>query len=227
MTDLILSSEQSRQVDQIAVERFGIPSIVLMENAGRGCAELFLVECIENGPTVIVCGKGNNAGDGFVIARHLHIHQEEVEILMLFQPEELSEDARINFEIIDKLNIPYSIVDPIKDAETIRETFEAAEWVMDAMLGTGIQGEVREPFAAMIQLINDVEVSRLAIDLPSGLDADSGEILGFCVNASETVTFAAKKTGLLKNKGPQQAGEIHVVGIGLPDFVIREVLSNN
>ncbi|TWT62773.1 NAD(P)H-hydrate epimerase [Rubinisphaera italica] len=223
--ELVLSSKQSRWVDQLAIEKYGVPSLVLMENAGRGCAEIFLVECIENGPTVIVCGKGNNAGDGFVIARHLHIHQEEVELLMLFPPDELSEDARTNFEIVDKIGISHRIVDPNRDAESIRESFDGAEWIMDAMLGTGIHGEVREPFASMISLINAAQSNKLAIDLPSGLDADSGEILGCCVNATATVTFAANKNGLRKNKGPQQTGDIHVVGIGIPDFVIREAMS--
>ncbi|WP_339744562.1 NAD(P)H-hydrate epimerase [uncultured Rubinisphaera sp.] len=225
MPELVLTSSQSRRVDQLAIEKYGVPSLVLMENAGRGCAEIFLVECIENGPTVIVCGKGNNAGDGFVIARHLYVHQEEVEVLMLFPPEELSEDARINFEIIDKIGISHRLVDPHQNAESIRETFDGAEWIMDAMLGTGISGEVREPFATMIQLMNEAESEKLAIDLPSGLDADSGEILGSCVNANATVTFAAKKRGLLKNKGPQQSGEIHVVGLGIPNFVIQEAMS--
>ncbi|HCS50195.1 NAD(P)H-hydrate epimerase [uncultured Rubinisphaera sp.] len=225
MPELVLTSSQSRRVDQLAIEKYGVPSLVLMENAGRGCAEIFLVECIENGPTVIVCGKGNNAGDGFVIARHLYVHQEEVEVLMLFPPEELSEDARINFEIIDKIGISHRLVDPHQNAESIRETFDGAEWIMDAMLGTGISGEVREPFATMIQLMNEAESEKLAIDLPSGLDADSGEILGSCVNANATVTFAAKKIGLLKNKGPQQSGEIHVVGLGIPNFVIQEAMS--
>jgi len=220
---IVLTSEQSRTVDRIAIERYGVPGLVLMENAGRGSTELLLQE--QPNKVVVVCGKGNNAGDGFVIARHLDNAGVSVEILMLVPPEELSGDARTNCDIVHKFGLSTRVVDPMKDSATIQQSLSEADWIVDALLGTGIRGEVREPFATMIELVNQSGRPIFAVDIPSGLDADTGDVLGHAIQATRTVTFVSLKTGLTRNKGPQQAGSIEIVSIGVPHRIVNDVLS--
>ncbi len=219
---VVLTSEQSRTVDRIAIEQYAVPGLVLMENAGRGSTELLLQE--QPGKVVIVCGKGNNAGDGFVIARHLDNTGISVEILMLVPMEDLSGDARTNCDIVHKFGLSTRVVDPSSESESIQESLKQADWIVDALLGTGIRGEVREPFATMIDLVNQAGKPIFAVDIPSGLDADTGDILGHAIQATRTATFVALKTGLTQNSGPKQAGSIDIVSIGVPKRIVDDVL---
>ncbi|MCG6155527.1 NAD(P)H-hydrate epimerase [Rubinisphaera margarita] len=222
-TPVVLTSEQSRAVDRIAIEQYAVPGLVLMENAGRGSTALLLQE--EPKKVVIVCGKGNNAGDGFVIARHLDNAGVSVEILMLVPLQDLSGDARTNCEIVHKFGLSTRVVDPSCESESIAQSLRQADWIVDALLGTGIRGEVREPFARMIDLVNHAGKPIFAVDIPSGLDADTGEVLGHAINATRTATFVTLKTGLMRQSGPHQAGSIDVVSIGVPDRIVDDVLN--
>lgn len=216
---LKLSREEVRRVDAIAINDVGIPGIVLMENAGRGCTDLLLSQDLA-GSVAICCGKGNNGGDGFVIARHLERREIPVTVLLFASPNELQGDALINFRILQACQTPMLIVpDPITD-NGWKRTLQESTWIVDALLGTGTQGELRAPFPEIIEAINSAGSRILAIDLPSGLDCDTGKSLGTCVQADKTATFVAEKKGFAA--GASFTGDVHVIDIGVPTFVIDQ-----
>jgi NAD(P)H-hydrate epimerase len=209
---MILTREQVRAIDRRAIEEFGVPGIVLMENAGRGAAEVLLA-LGARGPVLACCGKGNNGGDGFVIARHLDNRGLPVRVLLFAKPEELTGDAAINFTIIRRSRVPWEVRNG--------PPLEAAEWIVDALFGTGLAGAVRPPFDAVIAAINSGGAKVLAVDIPSGLDCDTGEPLGPTVRADHTVTFVAAKKGFENPASQQWVGAIHVVDIGAPRAALR------
>lgn len=220
MAERALSRDEVRNVDRRAIEEFGVPGVVLMENAGRGSANL-LIELGVQGPVVVCAGKGNNAGDGFVVARHLENRGDDVRVLLFCRPEELKGDAEVNYRIIASAGTPIRVFgDEFDPAELDRE-LRRADWIVDALLGTGTRGEVREPFATIIERINAAGAKVLAVDLPSGMDCDTGESLGVCVRADHTATFVARKLGFDAPGAPHRTGEVHVIDIGVPRAVLR------
>ncbi len=224
---LILTQAEVREVDRIAIEQFDVPGVVLMENAGRGCAELLLAQTPTRTVTV-VAGKGNNAGDGFVIARFLHNRHVDVRLLLLSSPGQFTGDAAINWNIAAKMEIPFLQIDSENETEAMSQ-LKKSDWIVDALLGTGLKGEVREPFRSLITRINSMResgVKILAVDIPSGLHCDTGEVLGEAICADLTATFVALKPGLLKGEGTKRAGEIHVVEIGVPRAAIEQAMQN-
>jgi NAD(P)H-hydrate epimerase len=208
-----LTREQVREVDRRAIEDYGLPGLVLMENAGRGAAELLLSRG-KLGPVVICCGKGNNGGDGLVMARHLDLAGCDVHVLLACDPTEFSGDARINYEIVRRSGI--RLTEASRNPPAVAEALHAADWIVDALLGTGAAGEVRGPYASVIEQINGAERRVLAVDLPSGLDCDTGRPLGPCVRATLTATFVARKVGFDLPEAAVYLGEVHVIGIGAP-----------
>jgi NAD(P)H-hydrate epimerase len=215
-----LTREQSRELDRRAIEDFGISGLVLMENAGRGCVDV-LERLGINGPVVVLCGKGNNAGDGFVIARHLEIRGYTCRILLLGRGDELHGDAATSFAILHKTRVPI-----VEQVESFNDHSRDAAWIVDALLGTGAQGEPRPPFDAAIDWINDrpAQAKVLAVDVPSGLDCDTGQPATHTVRADHTCTFAAMKTGFMQPAAKAFTGTIHVCDIGVPPRLIEEVL---
>jgi NAD(P)H-hydrate epimerase len=213
---MYLSREEVRALDRRAIEEFGVPGIVLMENAGRGAAEV-LVSLGCKGPVVICCGKGNNGGDGFVIARHLDNRQIPVRVLLFADPGRLEGDAAVNYQIIARSGLEISIYDGefLKDTQ-LRFELAKVEWIVDALFGTGLTGAVRKPFDQIIQCINDAHRRVLAVDIPSGLDRDTGQPLGPTVRAEHTVTFVAEKKGFANPQAKTWIGRVHVVDIGAP-----------
>jgi NAD(P)H-hydrate epimerase len=213
-----LTRRQVRQIDQLAVEQLKIPSILLMENAGRGAAEWIHGKWSEGpGSVAIFCGTGNNGGDGFVIARHLHNHGWRVRIYLVGDERRLAADAAVNYEIIRAMEIP---VEKLTTEQAILAAGAAPapeDVVVDALLGTGFSGEVREPVAGAIRAINAASVRGVvAVDVPSGLDCDTGEVANVAVRATATVTFVAAKPGFERGEGAGLVGEVIVVGIGTP-----------
>ena len=215
-----LGREEVRAIDRRAIEGFGVPGIVLMENAGRGTAEVLRTLGVR-GPVVICCGKGNNGGDGYVIARHLDNAGVPVRVLLFCRPEELTGDAAIAYRIIARSGL--AVVDfaaqPLDDAALSRELV-AADWVLDALFGTGLSGPVRPPFDRVIAAINAGPARVLAVDIPSGLDCDTGVPLGTAVRAHHTVTFVARKKGFANPAAVEWLGRVHVVGIGAPRVLL-------
>jgi NAD(P)H-hydrate epimerase len=217
-----LSREASRMVDQVAIEQYGMTGLVLMENAGRGCVDT-LCDLGISGPVVICCGKGNNAGDGFVMARHLDIRGHVVKVLLWCDPLELTGDARANFEILKMTDVPIVVLDQQFDARRLAEQLVGADWFVDALLGTGAKGDPRPPLDQVIPVLNQAPAKRLAIDLPSGLDCDSGEPSVTTFQADHTCTFVAPKVGFQYTSAQLYVGTIHVIGIGVPKGVLEKV----
>jgi NAD(P)H-hydrate epimerase len=213
----VLTREQVRRVDQIAISEFGLCGLVLMENAGRNSAELLRSLGI-GGRVVICCGKGNNGGDGYVIARHLENAGVDVRVLLCIDPSSLSGDAATNFHVLQKSQTPL-VVPPVD----WRVELAAADWIVDALLGTGTQGTLREPYITAVAAINDSGRKVFAVDLPSGLDCDTGQPLGCCVRANHTATFVARKPGFNVPGAEQWTGAVHVVDIGVPRTLFRHL----
>jgi NAD(P)H-hydrate epimerase len=227
-----LTRDQSRALDRIAIEQYGILSLVLMENAGRGCLDV-LEQLGIHGPVVILCGKGNNAGDGFVVARHLEIRGYTCRVLLLSSPDELRGDAAVNLNILQKTDV--TIVDlstrQAAQSATAKTELSAkldehaadADWIVDAILGTGATGDPRPPFDSAIDWMNLQPAKKLAVDVPSGLDCDTGQPSAHTLRANHTCTFAANKTGFLQPTARAFTGTVHVCDIGVPPRLIREV----
>ncbi|HMC66737.1 MAG TPA: NAD(P)H-hydrate epimerase [Gemmataceae bacterium] len=218
-----LSREEVRAVDRRAIEEFGMPGVVLMENAGRGAAELLVALGI-HGRVLICCGKGNNGGDGFVIARHLDNRGVPVRLLLFCRPEELSGDAATNYRIIAKAGLPVEVhpENPV-DSEAFQRELNAAEWVVDALFGTGLTGPLRPPFDQIVAAINASPAKVLAVDIPSGLDCDTGRPLGATVRAHHTATFVAPKKGFGEPAAKEWLGHVHVIDIGVPRVLVHGI----
>jgi NAD(P)H-hydrate epimerase len=212
---MLLTRDQVRAVDRRAIEDFGVPGVVLMENAGRGAAEL-LRSLGATGPVVLCCGKGNNGGDGFVMARHLDNEAIPLRVLLFGRPEELRGDAAVMYHIIARAGLPIGVyADAVAEAR-LREELAPAQWIVDALFGTGLSGSVRAPFDRVIAAINASPAQVFAVDIPSGLDCDSGQPLGPTVRAHHTATFVALKKGFADPAARPWVGQAHVLGIGAP-----------
>jgi NAD(P)H-hydrate epimerase len=221
MTRLTLTRAAAGQLDRRATDEYGVPGIVLMENAGRGVADK-LRELGAQGPVVICCGQGNNGGDGFVIARHLDLRGVAVKVIVWGDDARRPADAKANYEVLKRSDI--AIVGGGKLSNLAQE-LAGAEWVVDALLGTGARGEVRPPLDVVIPAINSSGVPVLAVDLPSGLDSDTGQPARETIRAAHTCTFVAYKAGFLNRGAEQFTGQIHVVDIGAPRRLVEEMLA--
>jgi hydroxyethylthiazole kinase-like uncharacterized protein yjeF len=204
--DPLPDAGEQRALDEWAIGERGIPGVDLMERAGAGLADL-VAELAPPGRIVAVCGKGNNGGDGFVAARLLRERGRDVDVLLLGEVEELHGDARVNAQ-----RLPGPPPEPFAAS-----ALEGAAAIVDAILGTGFSGEPREPAAGAITAINSAGAYVVACDVPSGVDASSGEVDGVAVRARATATFHAAKPGLWIDPGKSHAGDVRVVDIGIPD----------
>jgi len=208
-----LSVERSRELDRAAIKEFGIPGIVLMENAARGMTDHALTMLRELGTdqAVICCGPGNNGGDGLAIARHLAAHQAQVTIVCAHDPAQYTGDARINHEIIRRMGIPVVTHESLPDLRGVL--------IIDALFGTGLTRPPGGVFAELICSINGARASGarvLAVDTPSGLDAQTGVPMDPCVTADRTVTLAALKPGFSSLDAQHTLGRVSVEDIGVP-----------
>ena len=216
----VVTAAEMRQIDQDTIEGIGIPGIVLMETAGSAIVraiEQYYPTCQRIG---IFVGKGNNGGDGLVIARQLAHAGRDVHLLLVSPPDSFTGEAAINLQIAKNLGLPIEAI--LTDAEFKSNTHIAnCELFVDAILGTGLRGTVRDPMATVINTINDLAIPILSVDLPSGLDADTGNPLGTCVAADTTVTIGLPKRGLLVHPGAELAGKLEIVDIGFPEQVVE------
>lgn len=235
-----LTRDQTRRVDQLAIDQYGISSMVLMENAGRGVVDVLLdvdsqlaASTGETARVAIFCGKGNNAGDGLVIARHLAIRGVSAQTLLLYGPEELQGDALSNYQVLSRCELPIieladelaTIGDDANDANALfDEHAGGAAWLIDAMLGTGATGEPRSPVDVAIAWMNRQAARRLAVDVPSGLDCDSGKPADKTLRADVTCTFVAPKIGFEAPAAAPLVGQLRVVSIGTPPRLLQQVL---
>ncbi len=201
-----------------------MPTVVLMENAGRGAAA-WLASRLEPGQTVVVaCGPGNNGGDGGVVARYLDSWGFAVRIVWFADPARLKGDAAIQAAILDRSEITSQVVDAGITSDRIDALWSGADWIVDALLGTGLTRAVEGLLARGIAGLNRSKVPILALDLPSGLDADSGRPLGEAVVARATATFVATKIGFGQPEAKAYTGEVVVVEIGVPRALLKQYL---
>lgn len=259
----VLSREQMRAFDREAIETCHVPGVVLMENAGRGAADV-VAALIERARTpaasreesqrraerarsfparhvtapgqpasypldarvVVVCGAGNNGGDGYVVARHLLARGADVEVFLVGRSEKIYGDARIHHDAWIDLGGSLVELPEGSDLGPLRTALGQASWVIDALFGTGLDRAIQGHIAEVIEAINAAPGRRVALDVPSGLDANTGSPLGVAVTADETVTFAHLKVGLLTPEGARLAGNVHVVDLGVPDRRILELVGH-
>jgi len=219
-----VTGETMREIDRRAIEEFGIPSLLLMENAGRACAEEILKRGVKAGERVAVfAGKGNNGGDGFVAARHLH-NGGVVPVVFFFQkPSEMKADPLANFRILERMKIDLRDCAGGADWDGVRNVLKTCRAVLDALFGTGLSKPVGEPFRTAIEEINHSKLPVVAVDIPSGLHADTGEVMGICVKAAVTVSLALAKKGFYLNEGPAYTGSVVVADISIPRELIEGV----
>ena len=217
----VMSRQEVRAFDRWAINELGVPGAVLMENAGRSCAELIKdkLQKTSRPGICIFCGTGNNGGDGYVIARHLLNSGFKVAVMIIGDREKIKGDALINLDILQRLEVR---IEQLKTDDTevitrIRTFAAGADMLVDSIFGTGLTGRLSDEYKRLIEGINALNVPVLAVDIPSGLDCDSGKNLGAAIKASCTVTFAAVKAGFVhRETAGAYTGEIFVADLGVP-----------
>jgi NAD(P)H-hydrate epimerase len=220
-----VTRDEMREIDRRAIEEFGVPALVLMENAGRGAAQEATRLCRErglNGPALVFCGAGNNGGDGFVIARHLANAGLEVRIFCCFDRTRADRhrEAGVNLTICERMELPIRDVLGVKDVEGIRAELAPGALLIDAIFGVGLAQPPREPQATLLRVLEEARLPTLAVDVPSGLDADTGQPLGVALRADVTATMGCPKVGF-RGSGAAYVGRLVVVDIGMP-AVLRD-----
>ncbi len=222
MNPTLWTRDQCRRLDRAAIQHYGISGMVLMENAGRGVADRLQRLGID-GPVLICCGKGNNAGDGFVIARHLDLREVAVRVLLWADPAQLAGDAAANYRILERAGIPLECFPRGHQPARLQSHLDTAAWVVDALLGTGAQGDPRPPLDAVIDQLNASGTAILAVDVPSGLDCDTGHPSAHTIRAAHTCTFVARKAGFRAPGADRYLGMVHVLDIGAPRCLVEQI----
>lgn len=216
---VVMSRDEVRAFDAWAINTLGIPGVVLMENAGRSCAEL-IIDKLKNAAgrkVCIFCGTGNNGGDGYVIARHLINHGVKVAVVVCGDRNKIKGDAKTNLDILEQMGESIEVLNPSdRDIAGRVERFAAgAGVIVDGLFGTGLRGQLSDEYIRLIESINACDCPAMAVDIPSGLDCDTGEPLGAAIRAVWTVTFVAVKKGFISESAAQYTGEIYVASIGI------------
>jgi len=215
----LFSSTQIRKIDDYAIKHIGIPGVILMENASR---EIFQkiserIEYIESPRIGFVCGKGNNGGDGFATARHFSNAGYKVVVVYLGSENEISDDCRFNFHVLKKLSNANKNIELVKfDSIRSLSSLKSCNLICDAILGSGSHGELREPYRSIITYLNKLKAIKVAVDIPTGLDADSG-YSEFSFYSDYTITLGQLKKGLFVGDGKVYSGQVEKGGIGIPD----------
>ncbi|MCX7702950.1 MAG: NAD(P)H-hydrate epimerase [Planctomycetota bacterium] len=224
MKQFALSVEQLREIDRRCVEEYGIPTLLLMENAGLRTADIATQMVPSDSLVVCVCGAGSNGGDGFVAARHLSNRKFVVRIALVGQISSLqpTSAAAINFQIVRRMGIPAFHIISEQETKKLEKEFAGAFLIIDSLCGIGLKGELRPLQQSCVNAINLSGCKVLSVDVPSGLDADRGVPLPVAVKATKTVTFVASKKGFLEPQAKQYTGEVLVADIGVPYKLLKE-----
>jgi len=211
-----LTRAQVREIDRRSIEEYHIPGVVLMENAARAVADAAhnMLLHSKRKSILILCGGGNNGGDGLAAARHLHNAGFDVHISLTTDPARYQNEALANWQIMQAMRLPAAAADP-----KLIESTEAA-LIIDAIFGTGLTSPPRPPFDQLVAAIERSGIPVLAVDIPSGLDCDTGKPLGSCVQATRTITFVAEKVGFAAAEAEPYLGQVEVAGIGCPREIV-------
>jgi hydroxyethylthiazole kinase-like uncharacterized protein yjeF len=220
----IATAEQMQELDRKAIEAYRIPGIVLMENAGKGAAEVMChtFPDIHKKKIAVIAGKGNNGGDGLVIARYLLNQGISVRVYLLTDPRGLRGDAETNFNIFQRMKGEVISVPSSKDYQKIKRDLEKFDLLVDGIFGTGLDAEVRGYYREVIDHLNLLQRPIISIDIPSGLDANTGKPLGTAIRAFLTITFGLPKIGQLISPGFDYVGKVKIIDIGIPKRLVDE-----
>jgi NAD(P)H-hydrate epimerase len=232
MSSKVITSEQMYMIEEKGHTLFGMSRMFMMENAGHGVAD-FIVDKfgskLRGKSVVAVCGTGNNGGDAFVASRHLAGHGlSNMSIVLLGFPRDIrTQEAKTNWKIVNKMN-SIKVITPSSSRQNkltklMEKKIEEADIILDGLVGTGIKGKIRQPYASAIDVINRSNSYVLSIDIPSGLDPNNGIVIDKCIKANVTVTFHRMKKGLLKAK--KYTGTVYVEKIGIPPEAENGVLN--
>lgn len=218
----ILSREEMRELDRCAIEDHKIPGLILMENAGRGATDfLASLRSLQDLSVVVVCGPGNNGGDGFVIARHLLTRHAKPHVFLCVMSEKLTGDARINLDAYLHLGGTLSYVLDTQDLESLQDALKDADFIVDTLFGTGLCRPIQGIYIDIIEVMNRVSCTKVSIDLPSGMDANTGEPLGHSIHADHTITLGHLKSGFFATTKVDLTGKVHVTDLGIPDHLLQ------
>ena len=220
----VATAEQMQELDRKAIETYRIPGIVLMENAGRGAAEVITSAFPDllKRKVAIIAGKGNNGGDGFVIGRYFLNRGIPVKAFLLADPKVLRGDAEIAFQIFLRMKGEVIPIPSSKDYQKVKRDLEKFDLLIDSIFGTGLDAEVRGYYREVIDHLNTLQKPIVAVDIPSGLDANTGRPLGTAIRASLTVTFGLPKVGQLISPGTDYVGTMKIIDIGIPRKLVEE-----
>ncbi len=225
----VVTPEQMNRIDRSCIEDFGIPGIVLMENAALRVVDEIL-RCLDNvrGKNIVLfAGKGNNGGDALAVARHLFNKGAAVRVFLLAEEAALTGDAATNYSILKAMGVPVELLLQGLQLEAVKAALGASELVIDGIFGTGLKRDVAGIAKQVIEAVNDSGKKVIAIDVPSGIHGESGRVLGTCVKADTTVTFGFPKLGLLVHPGCEYAGRLMVTDIGIPERAIDGIDINH
>jgi len=221
----LVTADEIREMDRQTIESFGLPGRVLMENAGRGAARVLMKNFPEltSKRVAIAAGRGNNGGDGFVIARYLAYAGVSVTVYLLSESSRLSGDAADNFNLLASLGISVKEITNEENFNQVKTEMAHHQLWVDAIFGTGLNSDVKGFFKSVINYINELNIPALSVDIPSGLHADSAKPCGACIRADITVTFAFAKIGHIQLPGADYTGELHIIDIGIPPHIVENV----
>lgn len=216
-----VTSNEMKAIDELCIKAIGIPGIVLMENAA-----LKVIKHINSkyNNFTVVCGVGNNGGDGLAVARHLIVEDKNVDVFILGNLDKASKDFSTNYNILINLGVEIQQITREEDLKRISKSLDNSQMTIDSIFGTGLTRNVEGLFAKTIDILNEKSKYIISVDIPSGLNADNGEIMNKCIKANKTVTFQLPKIGLSTFNGKLNSGEIIVEQIGMPKIAIEKIL---
>jgi NAD(P)H-hydrate epimerase len=223
----LVKAFEMQEMDRLAIKEIGIPGVVLMENAARGASRVFLAHFAPppNSRVLILCGRGNNGGDGYGMARILHKTGLKVTVLVLSEFNKIAGDALVNLEILRRIGLDILQVTSEGQWKKQRRLLKDCDFIIDGLLGTGLNSPVRGFYARVIDDLNRANKPVTAIDIPSGLNADTGQVMGVAVQADLTITFGLPKVGQLVFPGAGLVGRLVQIDIGIPDAVVERIPS--
>lgn len=221
----LATPSQMNRLDSLAINKIGIPGIVLMENAALKVVEEIaeLLGTLRNKNIIVFAGKGNNGGDAFAAARHLHNNGADLRVYLTAPKQAVTGDAGTNLNILSAMGIPVIEITGENELEEARSRMKGADVIVDGLLGTGIKGEVRGTIKAVIDIVNESGKAVVSIDMPSGIDGENGKICGCSITARKTVSFGLPKIGQVVHPGCGHTGELVIADIGIPQRLIDEL----
>ncbi len=218
----LVTAEQMRNIDKSAIEDYGIPEIVLMENAGRSVAEEIMTQFPTSYGIGVITGSGNNGGDGFVCARHLFINKYNITIFFAGNEEKLTHSAKINYDICKKIGIKFININTESNFQKNKKLLQNCDIIIDAILGTGINSPLRENFKNIVEYINSLKKYIISIDMPTGIFTDTPDVILPVINANKTITFGLPKISQVLSPARKYIGELKIINIGFPNSVLYD-----